>query len=331
MFKQHFPTLALALCLGAITTLTACTDDETGGKNKPTPTPLASNLPSEMKDVARAELILVEGHLHGPYGFHENVYPREMHYIGRRDTLRYTLAADGRSWKADGRNPKQLPLMGSTAYPPVYALVVNYYNQAGERLNGNVATNDKQFQTFYYLTDIRPTEDGKKEEGDENGAEFFEYTYCDTTPWDKTMKFDKAQLTGPSNPIGLKGFLRFNKVRKFITLNVHLMKAKDTKFIGQKDGQAIAAPYYAPTAAQLKESSWMPAIQVPIQLYMDASEKEVDDLELNSKESDLSKEDLRSIRSMMRAFGITFEQAVSELYYNLNGKRPPHSNDGFWF
>lgn len=329
MFKQLFSTLAFGIALGAVGMLTACTDEE--NPTPPTPPVKPANFPTEVAEAARAEVIFVEGHLHGLYGFHANVYPKEMRYIGRRDTLRYTLDTDN-TWKADASNPKQLPLMGSEAYPPVYAILVNYYDKKGNILNGNVAANDKQFQTFYYLTDIRPTADGKAEESDQNGAKFFQYMYCDTTPWDKTVQFDRARLTGPTNPVGLKGYLRFNKVRKLVTLNIHLMKTQDSKFIGEKDGEPITAPYYAPTEKQKKEGQWLSAIQIPINLYMDTKEKDIDDLELNTKESELSSEDLRSIHSMMRAFGITFEQAVSELYYNLNGKRPPHNNHGgFWF
>lgn len=331
MFKHLFSTFSLCLSLATLSTFSvSCDDDERPISPVPTPPTTKVMLPSELADVAHAEIVFVDGHLHDNYGFHANSYPQEMHYIGRRDTLRYSFEQG--MWKADKRNPKKLPLMGSTSFPPTYAIVVNYFDQEGNPLNGNIASKDQQYQTFYYLTDIRPTEDGKQEEGDKNGKKFFEYTYCDTTPWDKTVKFDNAKLTGPTNPVGLKGFLRFNKARKYITLNVHLMKAKSSKFIGMKDGVSVAAPYYAPTTEQRAKEDWIPAIQLPIHLYMDRSDLDIDDLELTSKEADLDSDDVRTIHAMMRAFGITFEQAVSELYYNINGKRPPHNNHGgFWF
>lgn len=328
MFKQLFSAFALTLSLGASTLFTACIDDETGkAPTKVTPT----NLPLEMKNTARAEIVFVEGHLHGLYGFHENVYPQEMKYIGRRDTLRYTL--ENGTWKADAKNPKALPLQGGKAYPPVYAIIVKYYDQQGQVLNEQIEANDKLYQTFYYLTDIRPTNDGVAEDDDENGKEFFQYLYCDTKPWNKTVKFDKAQLTGPQNPVGMKGYIKFNKSRKFVTLNIHLMKALSSKIVGQKEGEDIAAPYYKPTTAQLKEAQWLPTIQVPINLYMDVAEKGADDFdELDIKEEDLSKAGKRAVYSIMQAFGISYEEALAELYYNINGKRPSHDNhSGFWF
>ena len=41
-----------------------------------------------------------------------------------------------------------------------------------------------------------------------------DYLYVDTTPWDKTRHDKEAEITGGSNPVGLKGVIRFLKDRK---------------------------------------------------------------------------------------------------------------------
>ena len=69
---------------------------------------------------------------------------------------------------------------------------------------------DQHYQHFFLADNIRPSYGGKKENGDTNSPDFFSYFYCDTTPWDKTNKFDGAKFTGEKNPVGLKGYFIFN-------------------------------------------------------------------------------------------------------------------------
>lgn len=47
-----------------------------------------------------------------------------------------------------------------------------------------------------------------------------DYLYVDTTPWDKTKHSKEAEITGDSNPIGLKGVIRFLKDRKEFDLSL---------------------------------------------------------------------------------------------------------------
>ena len=46
-----------------------------------------------------------------------------------------------------------------------------------------------------------------------------DYLYVDTTPWDKTKHDNEAEITGSTNPVGLKGVIRFLKDRKEFDLN----------------------------------------------------------------------------------------------------------------
>lgn len=288
---------------------------------------------SMFPSIASAELIFVEGHLHGALNFHENTYPTQIKHMGRRDTLRFTF--DNESWTPDARNPKFLPLL--TGHPN-YAMVINYYNKAGELINGEFLEGNlsQEYQHFFTVSDIRPTFDGVTETTDANSPDFFAYQYCDTDPWNKTNKFGGARFVGAENPVGFKGFFQFHKARKTLVLNVKLMKTKASKLTGKSsDGTAIPSPWYFPTAEQRQSAAWFPTLQIPIVLFMEHSEKDLEEIdnldEPTASESDFSEASLKTIRSMMNAYGISFEEAVAELYWNFNGARPPHSNDGFWF
>lgn len=287
---------------------------------------------SMFPNIAGAELVFVEGHLHGEMNFHENTYLTQMKYMGRRDTLRFTF--DNDVWTPDARNPKFLPLLSGH---PSYAMVINYLNKEGEVINsqfleGNLS---QQYQHFFMVSDIQPTFDGITETTDTNAPEFFTYQYCDTDPWNKTNKFGGARFVGSENPVGFKGFFQFRKARKTFMLNVQLMKTNASKLTGKDNGgNAIASPWYLPTEEQRQSSAWFPTLQIPVIVFMDHNEKDLESLEefeLDTPESSFDEASLKTIRSIMKAYGISFEAAVTELYWNFNGSRPPHSNDGFWF
>lgn len=280
-------------------------------------------------NIARAEIVFVEGHLHGELNFHENTYPTQMKYMGRRDTLRFTF--DNEIWTPDARNPQHLPLLAGY---PSYAMVIKYFDKEGEIINSEFLDNNlsQQYQHFFTISDIQPTADGISEATDKNSPEFFSYQYCDTDPWNKTNKFDGARFIGTENPVGFKGFFQFHMARKKFMLNVQLMKTGSTKLTSKnKEGKAIPSPWYLPTQEQRQTEKWFPTLQIPVLIYMNHSEKEMDDFELDAKETDFDPTSLKTIRSIMQAYNISFEAAISELYWNFNGSRPPHSNEGFWF
>ena len=71
-----------------------------------------------------------------------------------------------------------------------------------------------------------------------------DYLYVDTTPWDKTRHDKEAEITGGSNPVGLKGVIRFLKDRKEFDLKIRLYhgyKSKTNPETGTFD------PFYKPS------------------------------------------------------------------------------------
>lgn len=292
-----------------------------------------SELDPSLINPAKAVIEIYNGHLHGPHAFHQNPTPKELKYIGRNYKLTYTL--ENGKWVADPQNGKSVNLMGSSQDHYVSAFVIHYYDKAGNEITSQIVNNgeDSHYQHFFMVDDIRPSYGGKKEATDVNSTEFFDYVYCDTDPWNKTNKFDGAKFTGQSNPIGHKGYFKFLRTHKQFNLEIRLMRARNSKLTNGK-----ASSFCAPTARQLKEEAWLPTIVVPMNIYMDSDERELDSKvydtdfdKLSNDAKDYSESNLMSIRSLMDAFGITdIKTAVLDFWWNFHGDSK-HSEAGFWF
>lgn len=292
-----------------------------------------SELDPSLINPAKAVIEIYNGHLHGPHAFHQNPTPKELKYIGRNYKLTYTL--ENGKWVADAQNGKSVNLMGSSEEHYVSAFVIHYYDKAGNEITSQIVNNgeDSHYQHFFMVDDIRPSYGGKKETTDVNSTEFFKYVYCDTDPWNKTNKFDGAKFLGKNNPIGIKGYFEFLRTHKQFNLEIRLMRARNSKLTNGE-----ASPFYAPTARQLKEEAWLPTIVVPMNIYMDSDERELDAKvydtdydKLSDNAKDYSESNLVSIRSLMDAFGITdIKTAVLDFWWNFHGDSK-HSDAGFWF
>ena len=292
-----------------------------------------SELDPSLINPAKAVIEIYNGHLHGPHAFHQNPTPKELKYIGRNYKLTYTL--ENGKWVADPKNGKSVNLMGSSQGHYVSAFVIHYYDKAGKEITSQIVNNgeDSHYQHFFMVDNIRPSYGGKKETTDVNSTDFFKYVYCDTDPWNKTNKFDGAKFTGQSNPIGHKGYFKFLRTHKQFNLEIRLMRARNSKLTNGK-----ASSFCAPTARQLKEEAWLPTIVVPMNIYMDSDERELDakvydtDFDkLSNDAKDYSESNLMSIRSLMDAFGITdIKTAVLDFWWNFHGDSK-HSDAGFWF
>lgn len=282
---------------------------------------------------AKAVIEIYNGHLHGPHAFHQNPTPKELKYIGRNYKLTYTL--ENGKWVADPQNGKSVNLMGSSQEFYVSAFVIHYYDKAGNEITSQIVNNgeDSHYQHFFMVDNIRPSYGGKKETTDVNSTDFFKYVYCDTDPWNKTNKSDGAKFFGKNNPIGLKGYFEFLRTHKQFNLEIRLMRARNSKLTNGK-----ASSFCAPTARQLKEEAWLPTIVVPMNIYMDSDERELDSKvydtdydKLSNNAKDYSESNLVSIRSLMDAFGITdIKTAVLDFWWNFHGDSK-HSDAGFWF
>ena len=319
--KRFINGLVLAFCAVMAMLFVACNPEQ------------SENIAPSLINPAKAVIEIYNGHLHGPKAFHQNPTPKELKYIGRNYKLTYTL--ENGKWVADPQNGKSVNLMGSSQEFYVSAFVIHYYDKAGNEITSQIVNNgeDSHYQHFFMVDNIRPSYGGKKETTDVNSTDFFKYVYCDTDPWNKTNKSDGAKFFGKNNPIGLKGYFEFLRTHKQFNLEIRLMRARNSKLTNGE-----ASPFYAPTARQLKEEAWLPAIVVPMNIYMDSDERDlgsvldVDDTNmLSNNANDYSESQLASIRSLMEAFDITdIKTAVLDFWWNLHGDSK-HSDAGFWF
>ena len=319
--KRFINGLVLAFCAVMGMLFVACNPEQ------------SENIAPSLINPAKAVIEIYNGHLHGPKAFHQNPTPKELKYIGRNYKLTYTL--ENGKWVADAQNGKSVNLMGSSQGHYVSAFVIHYYDKAGKEITSQIVNNgeDSHYQHFFMVDNIRPSYGGKKETTDVNSTDFFKYVYCDTDPWNKTNKFDGAKFFGKNNPIGLKGYFEFLRTHKQFNLEIRLMRARNSKLTNGE-----ASPFYAPTARQLKEEAWLPTIVVPMNIYMDSDERELDEKvydtdydKLSDNAKDYSESNLVSIRSLMDAFGITdIKTAVLDFWWNFHGDSK-HSDAGFWF
>lgn len=82
----------------------------------------------------------------------------------------------------------------------------------------------------------------------------------------------------------------------------------------------------------------MPTIAIPVNVYMDWEEKELDadfdSMDLSSlalDEKSFSERDRERVHSLMNAFGLAdFKAGLAEFFWNLKGSAK-HDNSGFWF
>ena len=91
-------------------------------------------------------------------------------------------------------------------------MFIYYYNSKGELMNNQFIENgqDKIHQHFFTPENVKnPPLTGSRKLMTMIRKKLVDYLYVDTTPWDKTRHDKEAEITGGSNPVGLKGVIRF--------------------------------------------------------------------------------------------------------------------------
>lgn len=309
--KQKFMKVVTAFLMVASMGMFSCSNDPDIPSNE--------IINKDHEDPVKAELILVEGHLHGTYKFHQN--PEIEGVVHLNKIQKVTIEHTEKGWHPSAESAKQFNVR-STPHDAkgqnVYALWIKYYNAKGEEVTGEFVENgqDQIHQHFFIPRDIKNTFDGVSENDDTNPATLFEYFYCDTDPWDKNRHNEGAKLIGDKNPIGLKGYFKFLKPRKQFVLNIELMHAAKSKW----DAKGQASPFYAPSLAQRQRDHWDLKIKIPVVVYADQMEY----LETEAIE-DLSESDKKLLESIAKAYSITPEEALEDLKTLFYGDIDPEA------
>lgn len=279
-------------------------------------------------DPFRAELMVFEGHFHDAKGtpleqrhaFHQNpVYDSNVKYI--KNAFRFVFESTPKGWKLTDDSDKKLVVRskGEGEAIPAYGLWIRYYDAKGKDITAEFIENrqDQIHQHFFIPRSVKPTFDGQAEAGDNASDAMFFYKYCDSTPWDKNTKNEGAKYTGDENPIGMKGWFVFHKARKEFDLSIELLHASTSKY----DKSGKASPFHKPRPAQRQRDHWDLIISLPVVVYATLDEYiDVDSEEFNDPDGyngaieNLSDSDRKLLRSVSKAFGITEEQALRDLF-----------------
>ncbi|WP_329904200.1 hypothetical protein [Porphyromonas pogonae] len=280
------------------------------------------------EDPVKAVILLVDGHLHGTYSFHQNPDVEGVKYLKRKQQITFNLTKEG--WKIADDSPKKFLVrsVGKNAIGgQVYGLWIYYYNVKGELMNSQFVENgqDKIHQHFFIPRNVEPTFDGVKEVTDNDAKSLYKYMYCDTTPWDKTMHSGEGKLSGDKNPIGFKGYFTFLKTRKQFNMNIELMHAAKSKF----DEHGKTSPFYEPSKAQRQRDLWDLKISIPVIVYANQLES-INDAEPTTPEKDIPADEMKLLQSIAHAYGITWKDALNDIYAIITGDVDPESGQ-LWF
>lgn len=321
MKKNYFKVLAMALLvLCTSVALVSCSDepkkphDEVGNKLH--------------DDPYKAVLTMASGHFHG-VKFHQNADPVGAKYMKAVQTITF-IYTEGKGWVPEAGSETMFRILSGTKESiAAYGLWIRYYNKQGEDITGQFIENnqDQIHQHFFIPKDVKPvTAIGGVAQADDNDpSTIFEYTYMDTTPWNKTLKDEGTELTGSKNPIGFKGYFNFLKDRKNLTLRIKLMHARTSKF---KDGKA--SPYYAPSNAQLAGDHWDVEIDIPVLVYYSRAEENNWESDSDVPYDKLLDNEKRMINAIAYAYGISNQEALDAFNLRITGDTD-HESGSLWF
>ncbi|MBB3894087.1 hypothetical protein [Bacteroides pyogenes] len=282
------------------------------------------------EDPVKMTIKLVECHLHADWneiqkvgGPHQNP-ESPAKYMKRIQEITYEVK-QGEGWKlAEGSQSKFYVQQcgnyhnhGKFTPAPIYLMFINYYNVKGELMNNQFVENgqEKIHQHFFTPVNIKRTFDGMDEADDQDPSKLIDYLYVDTTPWDKTKKLDKAQITGGENPIGMKGAIRFLKDRKEFDLQIRLYHGHVSK-INSKTNKFD--PFYKPSGGLIQRGTWDINVKVPVVVFWSRND-EVSDIEEDTNLDTITEETVdedgkKVIRSIMKTFNISWKEAVKEFH-----------------
>ena len=348
--KKNFFKSMLALSCAALFALafTAC-DNNVDTPNKETDHKLH-------EDPTKVTVQLVQGHMHANWlyvdtegGFHQDP-ETEAKYLKNMQEVTYELKP-GKGWiLADGSAEKFYVVKahnyseekGYVNPMPVYLLFIKYYNAKGELMNEQFVKNgqDAIHQHFFKVENVKELMSGKDVSVKPNTTDYIDYKYTDTTPWDKTVKFDGAKLTGKTNPIGLKGAVEFLKDDVTMNLRISLYHG----FRGKKDPRTGQfSPFYSPSAAQLQLGTWDINFTIPVVVYaerediisdnrfnedMDIDNFPEDGFKLSNDEPDTVGN--KFIHRIMKAFNLSWTEALRD-YHKYRFTTAPHDpKKGIW-
>ncbi|WP_298629881.1 hypothetical protein [uncultured Porphyromonas sp.] len=290
--------------------------------------------PIELPEIAKVEVVVIEGHLHGTYRFHQTPDAKGQKYMKRFNRFLFEKASVGSIILSSTSQQRLYAVGGIGEYNPkinsdselskkiaiAYGFWVEYYDAKGNKITDKVLGGDhkKRLQNFFTISDNRAAFDGDKREVDKykSSADFITCIYCDTDPLSARIQ-DHAKVIGPSNPVGYKGYLGFSVPRSECTLHITLC---DLAPIGKLSNGRPYRFYQLPAQGEK-----LLELTIPVTIYAHGYEA-VEHYTLG----EMTESDMRFLRSIAHAYGITVEEALEENIIRLHDTTP-HTDSGYWF
>ena len=343
MKKNFFKSMLTFSCAALLAlTFTACDNN--------VDTPIDETKNKLHEDPAKVTVQLIQGHMHADWrkidtegGFHQDS-ESSAKYLKRVQEITYEIKPGIGLTLAEGSDNKFYVvkahdyggLDGEENPAPVYLLLIKYYNAQGKLINEQFVNNgqDAIHQHFFTVENVKELMSGKDVNQKPNTPDYIDYKYTDTTPWDKTVKYDNAKLTGTTNPIGFKGAMLFLKDDVTMDLRIRLYHG----FTGKKDPKTGAfSPYYRFTPTQLQQGTWDINFTVPVVVYADRedyideenfdSETNVDTIAENSFKNEVSN---KLIQRIMKAYNLTWTEALRDYHKSIFTTVPHDLGKGVW-
>ena len=296
------------------------------------------------EDPAKMTIQLVECHLHADWneiqqveGPHQNP-ESPAKYLKRVQEMSYELKP-GKGWELSEKSQPKFYVQKNGEYKngkkftpaPVYLMFINYYNSKGELMNNQFVENGQEVihQHFFTPTDVKPTFDGTAEADDNVPEKMIDYLYADTTPWNKSKHGDGAEITGDDNPLGFKGVIRFLKDRKEFDLKVRLYHGYESK---KNPQTGKFDPFYKPSGTLIQRGTWDININIPVVVFW--SREDFIDIDEDQdvsqiKENSLDEDSNRTVHSIMKAFNISWTEALQD-FHTFTYKAGDMESGGIW-
>ncbi|MDO5017277.1 MAG: hypothetical protein Q4E10_02805 [Porphyromonas sp.] len=278
--------------------------------------------PTVLPDIARIEVVAIEGHLHGQYGFHETADPEGQKYMRRFHKFVYRKQADGTMALAPESDRRLIVTGGKDESGEMAAAIgfwIDYFDAQERNITMEVlgGENAAKVQHFFTAHDLLPTFDGDEAEikGLTEDQQVMNYIYCDTDPLTARIK-DGAKVVGDQNPIGHKGYFGFLVPKSRFTLQITLA---DLSNIG-KNAKGTPFAFYDRPA----KSRPLVQVEVPVTIYAHT----YDYLESENIE-EMTADELAYLDAIAHAYGISRQEALDAYLKRLDA--PGHNSSGYWF
>lgn len=307
--------------------------------DSPEEKPISKDTPAEVVDmeattlsginttkVQRIVLGLYDGHLHG-MNYHYIAGPQGLDAKNLSYEQEMTIERRGTQWEITSGDIKRFLMAQANVYEdnpigaPVYGLWVDFYDAAGNHLNGDFAANE-EYQIFFIPEHIRQFSSDTP--STLSPSEVYQYYYRDSTPWNYNSQ-NGGRFTGDVNPVGVKGFFVFPKGDLKFMLRLELWHTPKGKRAKSKDKFAPAHT----VSQHIRETGTLKlSVSVPAYVWLDNNTR--GNISADTSLDEFTPIQQAIINATCKLLGIDWAKMQEEQDRLFEGERGDESS-GRWF